>query len=123
MKILGKVKRNSGRGRTLGFPTANLDAQTGGGVDDGIYAGFAEFDDKRLASLVFVGAAETFGESEKQVEAYILDFKGDLYGKELRLEFIKKIRDNQKFETQQELVRQMKEDERVAREFFAKKHP
>jgi len=121
MRISGVVKRSVGRGKQLGFPTANLNVDPE--MEEGIYAGFCTIipERSRRASLIFVGAAETFGESEKRIEIYILDFEGDLYDKELRVELIEKIRDNQKFESEADLIRQMKEDERAARDFFARR--
>lgn len=71
-----------------------------------------------LPSLIFIGAAVTFGETKKFAEAHILDFKGELYGKKIELELVKKIRENIKFKNSRELVRQMKEDEIMARKYF-----
>lgn len=72
-----------------------------------------------LPALVFIGAAETFGEKDRKAEIYILDFDEDIYGQEVEVEIIKKIRENQKFDSKEALVEQMKEDERLAREYFA----
>lgn len=106
------VKKDRGRGRAMGFPTANFDLPQD--IEDGIYVGLA---DKKPA-LVFIGANLTFSENTKHGEVYILDFNEDLYGQEIEVEILKKIRENQKFESQAELVEQMKKDEAVAREFF-----
>ncbi len=116
LTIIGKVKKNSGRGKLLGFPTANLDVDEA--TPEGIYLGYTNFDEKRLPSLIFVGRAVTFGETKKRAESYILDFDGDLYGKEIRLELVEKIRDGRKFAAEQEMVMQIKGDEKIARVYF-----
>ena len=116
----------------------NLDAEAG--LPDGIYLGLVKditggklpplflrkllphtklFKNTSLPSLVFIGKAETFNENKALVEVHILDFSQDIHGCELEVEVIKKIRDNQKFETEEALIDQMKEDELVARQFFA----
>ena len=97
----GIVQHHLGRGKTLGYPTANIpvsdDAQEG----------------------IFIGKPLTFGEHDKKAELFLLDFDEDIYGKELKISVFKKIRDNEKFESQDALVAQMKEDERQAREYFS----
>ncbi|MBI4049912.1 MAG: riboflavin kinase [Candidatus Doudnabacteria bacterium] len=110
----GLVEKSLGRGRKLGFPTANI-ALGDAVVEDGIYIGFAN----KMPALIFVGAAETFGERERRIEAHLLDFDGDLYGQEIEVELKQKIRESRKFETQEELVAQMKKDEQVARKYFS----
>ena len=116
MKFSGVVKKSLGRGKKLGFPTANLD--TPADVEEGLYIAWCKVKDKHWPSLVFVGASETFGETEKKAEAYLLDFDGELYGQVLEIELLKKIREVMKFNTPEELVGQMKRDELIAREFF-----
>jgi len=96
----------------MGFPTANLKIPVE--IENGLYFGLAD----TKPSLVFVGAAETFGEIKQKVEVYILDFEGNLYDRELEVELIKKTRPSIKFKTKEELIEQMKEDEKMAREFF-----
>ena len=120
--ISGKVTRNTGRGRTLGFPTANLDSKIGTETEDGIYVGFCAIVPQRgrKAALVFIGVPETFGETERQIEVHILDFDEDLYGKNLTVKLIKKIRDNQRFDSEEALIAQMRRDEGAARAFFDK---
>jgi len=74
------------RGRTLGFPTANL--TTSDAVpEDGVYAGRVGIDDEpsHRPALVMVGTSPTFGDLDRRVEAHLLDFDGDLYGSRLRI--------------------------------------
>ncbi len=116
MKITGMVKKHLGRGKELGFPTANLDAPKD--LEDGLYLAWTLVGSDKLPSLLFIGANETFGEREKVAEVYILDFSGDLYGKQIETETIKKIRDVIKFDTKELLIEQMQKDEAIARAFF-----
>ena len=116
LRVRGVVQRHLGRGRKLGFPTANIPLHKE--VSDGTYLGFVKFNGDKFPALVFVGAPETFEEIEKRVEAYMLDFDRDLYDQEIEVEFVQKLRDNIKFDSQDELIAQMKDDERRAREFF-----
>ncbi|TSA45337.1 hypothetical protein D4R52_02680 [bacterium] len=117
-KFSGIVKKHIGRGKTLGFPTANLEID--GGAEEGVYCGFVVLvpEQSTRPSLIFIGAPKTFGETDKKAEVFILDFSGDLYDKELKVELVKKLRGNIKFESQEKLIEQMKEDEKKARLFF-----
>lgn len=117
MKISGTVKKHKGRGKKLGFPTTNI--EIGNRVKDGIYVGTVG--PMELPALVFIGAAKTFGEKKRWAEVYILDFDEDIYGQKIEVELIKKIRGNEKFDSEAELVEQMREDAKVAKQYFANK--
>jgi riboflavin kinase/FMN adenylyltransferase len=112
MNFSGVVKKNLGRGKKLGFPTANIDAPDD--VGDGLYLGLAN----KSPALVFIGQAKTFDETDRKAEIYILDFEGDLYGQEIEVEIIKKLRENKKFQTERALIEQMWLDEQAARRYF-----
>jgi len=114
--IEGIVKQHMGRGTRLGFPTANLDIILD--VAEGVYLAWTEIDGKKYPSLAFSGVAKTFGDQEKIFEVYILDFEKDLYGHNIGVQLVKRIRNVTKFNNAQELINQMKEDEQVARDFF-----
>lgn len=116
VKISGTVVVNTGRGKRLGFPTANIEVAAE--FVDGVYIGYTQVDGKKLPSLIFVGAAVTFGETERFAESYILDFDLDIYGKMISMELVKRIRDNKKFAGSDELVRQIQHDVLTARTFF-----
>ncbi|MBI1862541.1 riboflavin kinase [Candidatus Microgenomates bacterium] len=105
-----------GRGRKLGYPTANIPAPAP--LEDGIYVGYTFSDEHKLPSLVFVGASITFDETDRKAEIYALDFDGDLYGKSISVELQKKLRGNKRFESEEALVAQMKRDEQEARAYF-----
>lgn len=104
----GNVISGKKRGLRLGFPTANMKLNID--IPDGIYASSVVIDGKKYHSATFIGVAETFGETEKKAEVFIFDFDANLYGKTLGVKLFKKIRENQKFSSEQELIQQMKKD-------------
>lgn len=117
-KISGVVVRGENRGKELGFPTANISLD--GKFDEGIYVSYSYIDGEKLPSLTFIGAAVTFGEEKIQAETYILDYSKSLYGSQMEIELLEKIRDNKKFDSKEELIKQMKEDRKMAFEYFKK---
>ncbi|MDP4010956.1 MAG: riboflavin kinase [Candidatus Roizmanbacteria bacterium] len=112
----GEVKKHLRRGTELGYPTANIEVDPE--TPEGIFVGFAQIDEVLYPSLIFVGKALTFDEHDKKAEIYILDFDTNIYGKEMKVICIQKIRDNMKFENKEALIAQMHDDERQAREYF-----
>ncbi len=112
----GFVKKDKGRGRKLGFPTANIAVTAD--LPEGIFVGFTKYDKKNHPSLVFIGSPITFDEIDKKAEVYILDYSKEIYDEFLEIEILKKLRDNIKFNSKEELVTQMKKDEEDARNFF-----
>jgi riboflavin kinase/FMN adenylyltransferase len=109
----GKVITSDKRGRVLGFPTANLDIRPQQALPgNGIYATIAQIDGKQFSSATNIGIRPTFGEGEKTVETHLLNYKGDLYGKDIRLEFVQKLRDEQRFPSSEELKAQIEKDVR-----------
>ncbi|HEY3068617.1 MAG TPA: bifunctional riboflavin kinase/FAD synthetase [Methylomirabilota bacterium] len=96
-RIHGAVVRGAGRGHTLGFPTANLLPDRPLLVPTGVYACRAWLDPRSLPAVVNVGRRPTFGETTLSVEAHILDFDEDLYGGAIGLDFVARLRDEQKF--------------------------
>ena len=110
----GVVAEGDKRGRELGFPTANLETTPGLAVPaNGIYAAWAEVDGERHMAAVSIGVRPTFGEHPRAIEAYLLEYQGDLYGKTMRLEFVAHLRDELKFDTVEALVAQMRDDVRT----------
>ena len=109
--LAGAVISGEGRGGVLGFPTANIAPPEGMAVPgDGIYAAFAHLDDRRLMTAVSIGTKPTFGEHDRAIEAFILDFDGNLYGNSLRLEFVRRLRDQVKFDSVEALLEQVDRD-------------
>jgi riboflavin kinase / FMN adenylyltransferase len=100
-EVEGIVVRGDGRGRELGFPTANLDVPVGLLVPpDGVYSGWAR--ERRAA--VSIGTNPHFDGVERRVEAHLLDFDGDLYGQRLVVEIWRRIRGQRRFDSLEELV-------------------
>jgi riboflavin kinase/FMN adenylyltransferase len=96
--LRGRVVRGEQRGRTLGFPTANLHVPCGLVLPaDGVYAVRAVLDGTRHDAVLNVGVRPTFGELRRTVEAFLLDFDGQLYGCWLTLELIERLRGEQRF--------------------------
>ena len=107
----GKIITSDKRGRVLGFPTANLDIRPKQALPpNGIYATIAQVDGKQFSSATNIGVRPTFGEGAKTVETHLLDYKGDLYGKDMRLEFVQKLRDEQSFPSSEDLKAQIDKD-------------
>lgn len=111
-KINGIVNHGFKRGRKLGFPTANISIDRKYILPkEGVYLTKTITDDKKeYNSLSFVGKNITFNEEELKIETYILDFSGDLYGKEIYIEFMNFIRSNKKFDDPKDLVNQINMD-------------
>lgn len=109
--IVGEVIPGERRGQTLGFPTANLDMKPQQALPgNGVYATIAQVDGKQFVSATNIGTRPTFGDSSKTVEVHLLDHEGDLYGKQLKTEFVWKLRNEQRFASSEELKTQMKKD-------------
>ena len=118
--LAGDVVTGDRRGRTLGFPTANVNvSKTMAHPADGIYATWALVDGARRPAATSIGVRPTFGLSERLVEVYILDFDGDLYGRELEVEFVDKLRDQEAFSSLDALVEQINRDVANTREALA----
>jgi len=117
--ITGTVLRGAGRGRTLGFPTANLRPDRPLVLAPGVYVARATWADSEgggaADAVVNVGYRPTFGENQYWVEAFLLDFSGDLYDRTLRLEFLDRIRPEMKFSGVDPLKRQVAADIEAAR--------
>jgi len=109
--LYGRVITGAGRGIGLGFPTANLDVDSQQALPpDGVYATWAYIDGKAYQSMTNIGRRPTFGDSERAVEVYILDYHGELYGHKLRIDIIERLRREERFDTAEELKRQVAED-------------
>ena len=110
-RLSGVVTRGFGRGRELGFPTANLDLSHGPQIPgNGIYAAWAHLPDCKYMAAVSVGVNPTFEERVQAVEAYLLDFDRDIYGETLHLEFVAKLRDEVEYEGIGPLIAQIQRD-------------
>ena len=107
----GMVTTGAGRGRGLGFPTANLEVPPGMLLPgEGVYAGKAHVDEGSFLAAINVGTNPTFGGEILHAEAFLLDFEGDLIRRPMTLEFWERLRDETRFDSAEDLARQIKED-------------
>ncbi len=109
-RIRGTVGRGAARGAGLGFPTANLECVDTLLPREGIYAGLAHTESGTWPTALSIGPNPTFGETALKIEAYLLDFEGDLYGQPVQVDFLARLRDIVRFATASELVAQMDRD-------------
>ena len=120
-RLEGIIVRGDQRGHEIGFPTANLSVHKYAAVPaDGIYAGWLVRRGERLPAAISIGTNPTFSGRERRVEAYILDFDGDIYGERVALDFVERLRDMLKFDGVEPLVAQMTEDVAQARAVLAR---
>lgn len=113
----GQVIEGEHRGSTIGFPTANLGLSNEVSIPGkGVYAARAEVNGRHYQAVVNIGSKPTFhAQYPVEIEAHLIDFKGDIYGQKLRLYFIAKIRDERRFSSAEELTRQIALDRDKAR--------
>jgi riboflavin kinase/FMN adenylyltransferase len=114
----GKVVKGDGRGRLIGFHTANLKVAASILLDDGVYVTHARIGDRRHAGMSHIGRRPTFGLDSRTVETHLFDFSRDIYGSWLRLYFHHRIRGTQAFEGLEALRRQLDSDREQAARFF-----
>jgi riboflavin kinase/FMN adenylyltransferase len=104
------------RGRKLGFPTVNIELKPEqASPKDGVYATVARVNNEELPAVTNIGFRPTFEGKRRLIETYIIDFKGNFQQKQLKLEFVDRLRDERRFETAEELVSQIARDVEQAR--------
>jgi riboflavin kinase/FMN adenylyltransferase len=107
----GRVIPGARRGVRLGFPTANLDIDPEQALPaEGVYVSWAHINDQTYPSMTNIGKRPTFGGSERVVEVYLLDYHSNLYGRELTIDIIERLRSEKRFNTPEELKKQIAED-------------
>ncbi len=107
----GRVIKGTGRGTELGFPTANLDIDPMQALPaDGVYATWSHIDTQIYQSMTNIGKQLTFGGSQRTIEVYILDYHHNLYGHELTIDLMERLRGEKQFGTAEELKKQISED-------------
>lgn len=109
-RLRGMVVHGAGRGRTLGFPTANLAAVETLVPAEGIYAGRAWADDKPWPAAISVGPNPTFGEGGLKIEIYLIGYQGSLYERPLEVDFLARLRGVERFDSVEALLVQMDRD-------------
>jgi riboflavin kinase/FMN adenylyltransferase len=116
-EVEGVVVAGQQRGRDLGYPTANVEHHRLAAVPaDGVYAGHTHIDGVAHAAAISVGTNPTFDGQTRTVESYLLDVEADLYGREVRVEFVRRLRPMAAFDSISALLRQMDDDVRRTRE-------
>ncbi len=116
--IEGKVTEGEKRGRILGFPTTNLDTEWKFLPRDGVYITNAVVSGTRHQSITNIGYRPTFGNNGLLIETHIFDFGDNLYGKNIRIEFLKRLRNEKKFSGIEELKSAISLDVQNARKYF-----
>lgn len=125
VEVRGEVVHGDARGRELGFPTANLGGGRTGGIEglvpaDGVYAGSALVAGREYTAAISVGNNPTFTpEGQSRVEAYLLDFAGDIYGERITVRFAERLRGTERFDSLDALVVQMRADVERTREILS----
>jgi riboflavin kinase / FMN adenylyltransferase len=110
-RLEGVVVRGDQRGREMGFPTANLLVGRYAAVPaDGVYAAWLHRRDERHMAAVSIGTNPTFNGRERRVEAYALDFDGDLYGERIALDFVRRLREMRTYQSMEPLLEQIRQD-------------
>src|SRR6185312_4453528 len=116
-RVEGVVVRGDQRGRLLGFPTANLMCAPHTAIPaDGVYAAWLQHRGRTYRSAVSIGTNPTFAGREQRVEAYVLDFDGDLYGERVGLDFVARLREMRRYDGVEPLIKQIGEDVARTRE-------
>lgn len=117
--IVGVVVRGNGLGHGFGFPTANIEPQSEVTSANGVYVAEVEFDSIRYGAVVNIGySPSVVSLGKRRVEAHILDFKGDIYGRRVELRLLKFLRPEKKFSSREELVAQITADRDMAQQLY-----
>jgi riboflavin kinase/FMN adenylyltransferase len=117
--LRGPVVRGEERGRTIGFPTANIAIAPDLALPKfGVYVTRAYLGESTYGSVTNIGQRPTFGTGRPTIETYLFDFNGDCYERELRIELLDRVRDEERFTGVNQLVSQIKRDVDVARAYF-----
>ncbi|MEP7288723.1 MAG: bifunctional riboflavin kinase/FAD synthetase [Chloroflexota bacterium] len=118
-RVDGPVVHGDHRGTSIGFPTANLEVWLEQVLPaNGVYACWATLDEERFMAVTNIGERPTFGGKELRVEAHLLDFNRDIYGQKLSLDFVARLRGEQKFSGFEALVKQISADAVQGREIL-----
>jgi riboflavin kinase/FMN adenylyltransferase len=118
--LSGRVIHGDGRGATLGIPTANIETVPEQALPvDGVYATLTRINGRALPSVTNIGKNPTFGGDHRSVEVHILDYIGDLYDRQIAVEFIHRLRGERQFASAEELKKQIAEDIRQGRKILA----
>jgi len=115
--ISGRVEHGDKVGRDLGYPTANIKICNSYPIN-GIFYVKAYFKNNEFNGIASIGTKPTFSGNKPLLEVYIFDFNKDIYGENLKVRFIKKIRDQIKFDNKEQLIKQMNDDYKRVKEII-----
>jgi riboflavin kinase/FMN adenylyltransferase len=118
-RVAGPVVGGAKRGTGLGFPTANIPLSRGTALGHGIYAVHVHAGGERHEGAAYLGTRPTYDDGHPVLEVFLFDFDGDLYGREIEVEFVDFIRADRKFDSSEALVAQMQQDVARARDILA----
>lgn len=122
--LRGKVLHGAKRGRTIGFPTANIAVPPEKLLPaNGVYAVWISFNGQRLPAVANIGVRPTFNETERTVEVHIFDFSEMIYDRTVHVEWVERLRAEQKFDGIESLMAQIRQDSARAREILAAEPP
>jgi len=118
--ITGQVIKGSGRGREMGFPTANIRPYSRYKLvpQNGIYASKISIDNQEYDSVTYIGTRPTFNIKTKSIETHIPDFDGDIYQKEVTVSFLKCLRKEETFDSTKDLINAIKNDKELAVQYL-----
>ena len=118
--INGKVVKGNARGRTIGFPTANILVENKWKLipADGVYAVKVKLGEKQFHGMLNIGERPTLSDNEHRIEVHIFDFTADIYGADIKVEFVKRIREEKQFDNLELLKKQLQIDESNCKKFF-----
>lgn len=121
----GTVVHGDKRGKSLGFPTANIQPENRSKVipKKGVYATWIRVEERYYRGMMNIGKRPTFDESNFSIEVHILDFDEDIYGKEIQVQFVERIRDEMKFSGKDELIEQLHRDRENTLNILKNKKP
>jgi len=116
--ISGVVIKGESIGRVIGYPTINIQTENELLPLEGVYLTYVIYDNKSYPSVTNIGYRPTFKGKNKSIESYIIDFNKELYGEKVQLLFLKRLRDEKKFDSTKELIEQIIKDVKYARHYF-----
>lgn len=119
--VSGKVTAGDSRGRLLGFPTANIDIFERFVIPaDGVYLGWVNIPPLKtnLQAVINIGSNPTFAGNKKRIESCIIDFNKNIYGRQIKVYFLKRLRDEILFASKEDLIKQIKKDLSFAKTYF-----
>lgn len=119
VSVYGTVVHGRGRGRSIGFPTANLNPHHETLPPAGVYAAWGLLGGRRLKGVIHIGDRPTFGDREKSLEVHFFNFHQNLYVRELELEFVRRLRPTRCFKSKEALIRAIRKDAQKALKIFA----